>query len=141
MACADGLDDGEKLRVALAQGVEGVADELGEEAGGGDEVEGGLEGERDASGGGFGEGLEGFGADDGRWGPGLDGVEHGREVEAAGDVESGVLSDVLALGGLSECFGVEVDQVDFAMGLEESGEVEVVGVARAEDAEAGVGPI
>jgi hypothetical protein len=123
--------------VVLADELADAEEELGEDAGGKDEVERSAEERADGGGGGAGGGGD-LGVLDGAAAPGAGEVGDAREVDGGveGDAVGGGCRDLLAGDGVFDGAAVNVDEVDLGVGLGEVAEVEVVAVAGAEDAEA-----
>ena len=135
VAEADQPDRLPEPRMTVADRVKGVADKLAEQARRCNPVERRREGHRDPSGGPLDEGSEVGGWDRGERGPAGHRVEHAGDVDAAMPVERRPIRRSLTLRPEVERLGIQVDQVHFAMGVEERGQVKIVAIARAEDTE------
>lgn len=126
--------DGLEKPVVFAEGLEHGELHLGDEAGGGDDVELCAEA--------FGEGLGGgFGVTDEIFGGELEPLPAIEEEEHAREIDGGVTVDAFAFvfwdagEGVVEGDSVEIDQVNSSIVLEQSGELDIVAVARTQDAD------
>ena len=121
--------------MAGAEHVAGSLHQLGEQAGGGDQVEAARQGRGNTAHGPADEGRQIRRTDRSPLRPFGEGVEHAGHVDPAMRGEGGVAGHALASRSACQGFGVQIHQVDLPVGFHERRQVEVIGIARTQDAE------
>src|SRR5205823_6660796 len=113
-----------------------IADQRPEQARRADDVVQAGQGGWNPAWGPFGERLEVGGTDGRGRRPGRHRIEPGGQVEPAEDADSGTLRQATSRQALAHGAGVEVDQVDLLVDLQEAREVEVEAVPDTQNAKA-----